>query len=262
MRVTLSTLRTLHAQSEKIAVLTCYDAGFAHVLDSAGIDVLLVGDSLGMVVQGHASTLPVKLADMAYHTRCVAAGSTRAFIIADLPFGSYQTAPEHAFAAAAGLMAAGAHMVKLEGGAVMVDTVAFLTRRGIPVCAHLGLLPQSVNQLGGYRVQGRDDAAAAQLLADAHALEAAGASLLVLEMVPAALAQTVTDALTIPTIGIGAGAGCSGQVLVLYDMLGLTPRAPRFTKNFLAGAGDIGTAVRAYVAAVKDGSFPAAEHTF
>lgn len=262
MRVTLSTLRTLHAQGDKIAVLTCYDASFARMLDAACVDVLLVGDSLGMVVQGHASTLPVRLAEMVYHTRCVAAGSERAFIVADLPFGSYQPSPEHAFAAAARLMAAGAHMVKLEGGAVMVDTVAFLTQRGIPVCAHLGLLPQSVNQLGGYRVQGRDDAAAAQLLADAHALEAAGAGLLVLEMVPAALAKTVTDALVIPTIGIGAGSGCSGQVLVLYDMLGLTPRAPRFAKNFLAGAGDIEAAVRAYVTAVKDGSFPAAEHTF
>ncbi len=262
MRVTLSTLRTLRTQGEKIAVLTCYDASFARTLDAAGVDVLLVGDSLGMVVQGHASTLPVKLAEMTYHTRCVAAGSARAFIVADLPFGSYQPSPERAFAAAARLMAAGAHMVKLEGGAVMVDTVDFLARRGIPVCAHLGLLPQSVNQLGGYRVQGRDDAAAAQLIADARALEAAGAGLLVLEMVPAALAKTVTDALAIPTIGIGAGADCSGQVLVLYDMLGLVPRAPKFSKNFLAGADGIEGAARAYVAAVKDGSFPGAEHRF
>ncbi len=262
MRVTLSTLRTLRTQGEKIAVLTCYDASFARTLDAAGVDVLLVGDSLGMVVQGHASTLPVKLAEMTYHTRCVAAGSARAFIVADLPFGSYQPSPERAFAAAARLMAAGAHMVKLEGGAVMLDTVDFLTRRGIPVCAHLGLLPQSVNQLGGYRVQGRDDAAAAQLIADARALEAAGAGLLVLEMVPAALAKTVTDALAIPTIGIGAGADCSGQVLVLYDMLGLVPRAPKFSKNFLAGADGIEAAARAYVAAVKDGSFPGAEHRF
>ena len=262
MAITLSTLKTMHGNDEKIAVLTCYDASFARVLDAAGVDVLLVGDSLGMVVQGHASTLPVKLAEMAYHTRCVAAGTERAFIVADLPFGSYQPSPERAFAAAARLMAAGAHMVKLEGGAVMADTVAFLTRRGIPVCAHLGLLPQSVNQLGGYRVQGREDAAAAQLIADARALEAAGAGLIVLEMVPAALAKAVTGALTIPTIGIGAGADCSGQVLVLYDMLGLYPRAPRFSKNFLAGSDGIEAAVRAYVAAVKDGSFPAAEHAF
>ncbi len=262
MRMTLTTLHALRAQGEKIAVLTCYDASFARALDAAGVDVLLVGDSLGMVVQGHASTLPVKLAEMVYHTRCVAAGSGRAFIVADLPFGSYQPSPQRAFSAAAELMAAGAHMVKLEGGTVMVETAAFLVQRGIPVCAHLGLLPQSVNQLGGYRVQGRDDAAAAQLLADARALEAAGAGLLVLEMVPAALAGAVTEALTIPTIGIGAGPECSGQVLVLYDMLGLVPRAPKFSKNFLAAGDGVETAVRAYVAAVKNGSFPAAEHAF
>ncbi|HQS82651.1 MAG TPA: 3-methyl-2-oxobutanoate hydroxymethyltransferase [Thiobacillus sp.] len=262
MAITLSTLKAMRERGDKIAVLTCYDASFARALDAAGVDMLLVGDSLGMVIQGHASTLPVKLAEMAYHTRCVAAGTERAFIIADLPFGSYQPSPERAFAAAARLMAAGAHMVKLEGGAVMVDTVTFLTQRGIPVCAHLGLLPQSVNQLGGYRVQGREDAAAAQLIADARALEAAGAGLMVLEMVPTALAQAVTAALTIPTIGIGAGADCSGQVLVLYDMLGLYPRAPKFSKNFLEGRDSIEAAARAYVAAVKDGSFPAAEHTF
>ncbi len=262
MAITLSTLKAMRERGEKIAVLTCYDAGFARVLDAAGVEVLLVGDSLGMVVQGHASTLPVKLAEMAYHTRCVAAGTERAFIVTDLPFGSYQLSPERAFAAAARLMAAGAHMVKLEGGAVMVDTVAFLTQRGIPVCAHLGLLPQSVNQLGGYKVQGREDAAAAQLLADARTLEAAGAGLVVLEMVPAALAKTVTETLSIPTIGIGAGGACSGQVLVLYDMLGLYPRAPKFSKNFLAGADGIEAAARAYVAAVKDGAFPAADHTF
>lgn len=262
MAVTLSTLKAMRSKGDKIAVLTCYDASFARVLDAAGVDVLLVGDSLGMVVQGHASTLPVKLAEMAYHTRCVAAGTERTFIVADLPFGSYQPSPERAFASSARLMAAGAHMVKLEGGAVMVDTVAFLTRRGIPVCAHLGLLPQSVNQLGGYRVQGREDAAATQLVADARALEAAGAGLIVLEMVPAALAQTVTQAITIPTIGIGAGAGCSGQVLVLYDMLGLVSRAPKFSKNFLERSNGIEAAARAYVAAVKDGSFPGAEHGF
>jgi 3-methyl-2-oxobutanoate hydroxymethyltransferase len=257
--VTLSSLNAMRKRGEKIAVLTCYDASFARVLDTAGVDVLLVGDSLGMVIQGHASTLPVKLAEMSYHTRCVAAGAERALIVADLPFGSYQPSPERAFAAAARLMAAGAHMVKLEGGAVMVDTVAFLTRRGIPVCAHLGLLPQSVNQLGGYKVQGREAADAAQLIADARALEAAGAGLIVLEMVPATLARTVTDAIT---IGIGAGADCSGQVLVLYDLLGLYPRAPKFSKNFLAGADGIESAVRAYVDAVKLGTFPSAEHAF
>lgn len=262
MTITLSTLGTLRERGEKIAVLTCYDASFARVLDAGGVEVLLIGDSLGMVIQGHSSTLPVKLADMAYHTRCVAAGTERALIVADLPFGSYQSSPERAFAAAARLMAAGAQMVKLEGGAVMVDTVAFLTRRGIPVCAHLGLLPQSVNQLGGYKVQGREHAAARQLIADARALEAAGAGLVVLEMVPAALAATITEVLAIPTIGIGAGADCSGQVLVLYDLLGLYPRAPKFSKNFLADNGSIEAAVRAYVAAVKDGRFPAAEHGF
>ncbi|MFO7542821.1 MAG: 3-methyl-2-oxobutanoate hydroxymethyltransferase [Thiobacillus sp.] len=260
--VTLTALKTLRDHGDKIAVLTCYDASLARVLDAAGVDVILVGDSLGMVIQGHTSTLPVRLAEMAYHTRCVAAGTERSFIVADLPFGSYQPSPERAFAASARLMAAGAHMVKLEGGAVMADTVAFLTRRGIPVCAHLGLLPQSVNQLGGYRVQGRDDAAAAQLIADARALEAAGAGLIVLEMVPATLARAVTESLSIPTIGIGAGADCSGQVLVLYDLLGIYPRAPKFSKNFLAGADGIEAAVRAYVAAVKDGSFPTADHAF
>lgn len=262
MAVTLSTLKAMRERGEKIAVLTCYDASFARTLDAAGVDVLLVGDSLGMVVQGHDSTLPVKLAEMSYHTRCVAAGNARAFLVADLPFGSYQPSPAHAFSAAARLMAAGAHMVKLEGGAPMLDTVAFLTQRGIPVCAHLGLLPQSVNQLGGYRVQGRDDADAARLIEDARALEAAGAGLIVLEMVPATLARAATAALTIPTIGIGAGPDCSGQVLVLYDLLGLVPRAPKFSKNFLAGADGIDAAVRAYVSAVKDGSFPAAEHAF
>ena len=262
MAVNLSTLKAMRERGEKIAVLTCYDASFARVLDAAEVDVLLVGDSLGMVVQGHNSTLPVKLAEMAYHTRCVVAGTERAFIVADLPFGSYQPSPERAYASAARLMAAGAHMVKLEGGAVMVDTVAFLTQRGIPVCTHIGLLPQSVNQLGGYKVQGREAGAAARLIADAQALEAAGAGLIVLEMVPADVAQAVTDALTIPTIGIGAGAGCSGQVLVLYDMLGLYPHAPRFSKNFLAGTDGIEAAARAYVAAVKNGQFPAAEHAF
>jgi 3-methyl-2-oxobutanoate hydroxymethyltransferase len=262
MRVTLSTLKAMRERGEKIAVLTCYDASFARTLDAAGTEVLLVGDSLGMVIQGHASTLPVKLAEMSYHTRCVAAGTERAFLVADLPFGSYQPSPAHAFSAAARLMAAGAHMVKLEGGAPMVETVAFLTARGIPVCAHLGLLPQSVNQIGGYRVQGREADAAERLVADARALEAAGAGLLVLEMVPAALAKIVTESVRIPTIGIGAGADCAGQVLVLYDMLGLYPRAPKFSKNFLAGQDGIEAAVRAYVAAVKDGSFPAAEHSF
>ena len=260
--VTLSTLQAMRARDEKIAVLTCYDASFARVLDDAGVDVLLVGDSLGMVIQGRASTLPVKLAEMSYHTRCVATGTTRAFIITDLPFASYQSSPEQAFNSAAKLLAAGAHMVKLEGGAVMADTVAFLTQRGIPVCAHLGLLPQSVNQLGGYKVQGRDETSAAQLLVDAVALQMAGAGLLLLEAIPATLARQVTETVSIPTIGIGAGVDCSGQVLVLYDALGLYPKPPKFSKNFLLDAGSLSDAARAYVEAVKDRSFPALEHTF
>ncbi len=260
--ITLSTLKAMRQRGEKIAVLTGYDAGFARVMDEAGVDVILVGDSLGMVVQGQPSTLPVKLSEMSYHTRCVARGVKRAFIVADLPFATYQQSPEQAFASAAKLMAAGAHMVKLEGGAVMVETVAFLVSRGIPVCAHLGLLPQSVNQLGGYKVQGRDESAAQQLLSDARAMEKAGAGLLVLEAIPAKLAAEVTLALSIPTIGIGAGPDCSGQVLVLHDVLGLYPHPPKFSKNFMLGADSIADALTAYVQAVKSGGFPGAEHSF
>lgn len=262
MPLTLSSLQAMRARDEKIAVLTCYDASFARILDAAGIDVLLIGDSLGMVIQGHDSTLPVKLAEMSYHTRCVATGSGRPFIISDLPFASYQSSPEQAFHSAAKLLAAGAHMVKLEGGAVMTETVAFLTQRGVPVCAHLGLLPQSVNQLGGYKVQGRDEASAAQILTDAEAMQEAGAGLLLLEAVPAALAKQVTEAVSIPTIGIGAGVDCSGQVLVLYDALGIYPKPPKFSKNFLLDAGNLADAARAYVAAVKNRNFPAPEHSF
>lgn len=260
--VTLSTLQKMKVQGEKIAVLTGYDASFAWVMDEVGVEVILVGDSLGMVVQGQTSTLPVKLSEMSYHTRCVARGTKRAFIVADLPFATYQQSPEQAFASAAKLMAAGAHMVKLEGGAVMLDTVRFLTSRGIPVCAHLGLLPQSVNQLGGYKVQGRDLEAAQQLKSDALAMQEAGAGLLVLEAIPAALAGEVTAALNIPTIGIGAGADCDGQVLVLYDMLGLYPTPPKFSKNFMLETGSIPAALSAYIQAVKSGAFPAAEHGF
>jgi len=260
--VTLSTLKAMRERGDKIAVLTAYDASFARLMDEAGVDVVLVGDSLGMVVQGHTSTLPVKLAEMSYHTRCVARGVKRAFIVADLPFATYQQSPQQAYASAAKLMAAGAHMVKLEGGGVMAETIAFLASRGIPVCAHLGLLPQSVNQLGGYKVQGRDDAAAKQLIADARAVEAAGAGLIVLEAIPAALAAEVTRVLSIPTIGIGAGIDCSGQVLVMYDMLGLYPHAPKFSRNFMNGAGSVPAAFAAYVQAVKSGAFPGAEHSF
>jgi 3-methyl-2-oxobutanoate hydroxymethyltransferase len=248
---------------DKIAMLTCYDASFAALLEASGVDVLLVGDSLGMVLQGLDSTLPVTLADMVYHTNCVARGAKNAFIVSDMPFGTSQVSPEKTFEHAAKLMAAGAQMVKLEGGAAMLDTVRFLTSRGIPVCAHIGLTPQSVHQLGGYRVQGRELAAAQQLLDDAVALEQAGAGMLVLEMVPALLAAEITAQLTIPTIGIGAGAACSGQVLVLYDMLDIYPgKKARFVKNYMQGAASISDAVSLYVAEVRNGSFPAPEHCF
>jgi 3-methyl-2-oxobutanoate hydroxymethyltransferase len=260
--VTLSTLQRMRQQGEKIAVLTAYDAGFARLADEAGVDVILVGDSLGMVVQGHASTLPVKLSEMSYHTRCVSRGVSRAFIVGDLPFASFQQSPQQAYASAARLMAAGAHMVKLEGGAVMVKTVEFLVQRGIPVCAHLGLLPQSVNQLGGYKVQGRSEPDATQLLADARAMEQAGAGLLVLESIPAQLGKQVTTSISISTIGIGAGPDCSGQVLVLQDVLGVYPHPPKFSRNFMADVGSIQAALKAYVNAVKSGAFPGPEHCF
>jgi len=263
MRNTLTKLQTMRAKGEKIAVLTCYDASFAALLEAQGVDVLLVGDSLGMVLQGHETTLPVTLDDMAYHTACVARGSKQAFIVADMPFGTSQISPEKTFEHAARLMAAGAQMVKLEGGAAMVDTVRFLTERGIPVCGHIGLTPQSVHQLGGYRVQGKASAAALKLLEDATALEQAGAGMLVLEAVPALLAAEITAALSIPTIGIGAGAACSGQVLVLHDMLDIYPgKKPRFVKNYMQGAVSIAEAVGSYVREVKDGLFPAPEHSF
>ena len=257
---TLRSLQAMKGKGERIAALTCYDAGFARLLDSAGVDVALVGDSLGMVVQGRDSTLAVTLEDMAYHTACVARGLKRAFLVADLPFASYQASPRQAYRSAARLMAAGAHMVKLEGGAVMAETVAFLVQRGIPVCAHVGLLPQSVHQLGGYRMQGRDEEGARRLLEHARVLEDAGAGLIVLEAVPAALAAEITRTLMIPTIGIGAGADCDGQVLVLYDVLGLYAQPPAFAKNFLAGGADMQGAVAAYVRQVKAGEFPDAGH--
>jgi 3-methyl-2-oxobutanoate hydroxymethyltransferase len=260
--VTLARLREMKRCGEKIACLTAYDASFAALLERAGVELLIVGDSLGMVVQGHDSTLPVTLADMIYHARCVRRGSKTAFIVADLPFMSYASTAQAIGNAARLMQEGGAHMVKLEGGAWLAETVRELTQRGLPVCAHLGLLPQSVHQLGGYRVQGRDAASAETLLNDARALEQAGAGLLVLECVPAALAQQVTQALSIPVIGIGAGAACDGQVLVLYDVLGLVSKPPKFSRNFLQGEPDIVSAVRAYVKTVKAGAFPAAEHSF
>lgn len=260
--VTVTSLQALRDAGEKIAMLTCYDASFAALMDRCGVEVLLVGDSLGMVCQGHASTLPVSVADIAYHTACVARGNQTAFLIADMPFGSYAT-PDSAFASAVQLMQAGAQMVKIEGGAWLADTIRFLTERAVPVCAHLGLTPQSVHQLGGYKVQAKTAEAAEQLKADALTLQAAGASILVLEAIPSTLGKQVTEQLAIPTIGIGAGPDCSGQVLVMHDMLGAFPgRKARFVKNFMEGQGSIEAAVRAYVAAVKEKSFPSAEHCF
>jgi 3-methyl-2-oxobutanoate hydroxymethyltransferase len=262
-RLTIKALQKLRDDGEKIAMLTCYDASFAAMLDAAGLDSLLVGDSLGMVLQGHETTLPVTLADMAYHTRSVARGSGRPFLISDMPFGTFQESPQQAFRNAVELMAAGAQMVKIEGGAELAETALFLTQRGVPVCGHLGLTPQSVHQFGGYRVQGRGEDAEKKLLDDALELEAAGAGVIVLEAIPAKLADQVTRRLRIPTIGIGAGPACSGQVLVLHDMLDVYPgKKARFVKNFMHGASSIANAAERYVRAVKDRSFPGEEHSF
>jgi len=261
--VTLDTLREMKRAQQKITCLTAYDYSFASLLDRAGLDLVMVGDSLGMTMQGHATTLPVTLEHMAYHCACVARGVSRALVIGDLPFGSYQQGPAQAFDSAARLLQAGAQMAKLEGGAPMVETVRFLVERGVPVCAHIGLTPQSLYQLGGYRVQGRDEAGARRLREDAVRLQEAGASLLVLEAVPAALARDISHALAIPTIGIGAGPDCDGQVLVLQDMLGLYPRpSPKFARNFMQGADSIEAAVQAYVEAVRGGTFPGPEHSY
>jgi len=263
MRITLTTLQKMAQEGSRIAMLTCYDASFAAVLEAAGVDSLLIGDSLGNVLQGHESTLPVTLRDMVYHTECVARGSKRAFIVADMPFGSFQVSPQETLRNAAGLMAAGAHMVKIEGGRPMLETIEFLTDRGIPVCGHLGLTPQSVHQLGGYRVQGKGDSEGQRLLKEAKQLEQAGAGMIVLEAIPAALACDVTAAITIPTIGIGAGVDCSGQVLVLHDMLDVYPgKKAKFVKNFMRPAGSIQGAVELYVKEVKARTFPGPEHSF
>ncbi|MFT3847846.1 MAG: 3-methyl-2-oxobutanoate hydroxymethyltransferase [Propionivibrio sp.] len=262
-RLTHTALAKMRTAGEKIAMLTCYDASFALQCENAGVNVLLIGDSLGMVVQGHDSTLPVSNADIAYHTRAVVRGSQHPLVLADMPFGSFQESPQLAYRHAVELMQAGAQMVKLEGGTEMAETTRFLTQRGIPVCAHVGLTPQSVHQLGGYRVQGKDETGAAKLIADALAQQGAGATLIVLEAIPSPLAAEVTEQLFIPTIGIGAGKECSGQVLVLHDMLDISPgKKARFVKNFMAGQGSIADAIAAYVAAVKDGSFPGAEHCY
>jgi 3-methyl-2-oxobutanoate hydroxymethyltransferase len=263
MRITLSTLQKMAQEGNKIAMLTCYDASFAALLEAAGIESLLIGDSLGMVLQGHESTLPVTLRDMVYHTACVARGAKRAFIIGDMPFGTFQISPQEAFRNAADIMAAGANMVKIEGGKPMLETIEFLTQRGIPVCGHLGLTPQSVHQLGGYRVQGKTEAAAQLMIDEAKLLEQAGTGMIVLEAVPSLLARDITAALRVPTIGIGAGVECSGQVLVLHDMLDIYPgKKAKFVKNFMRLAGTIQGAAEAYVKEVKAGTYPGAEHSF
>lgn len=262
-KTTITTLNRMKADGEKIAVITSYDATFTQQVEAAGMDVILVGDSLGMVVQGHESTLPVTVTDMVYHTANVMRASERCMVIADMPFMSHGS-PAQALDTAGRLMKeGGAHMVKIEGGAPQLDTVRHLTARAVPVCGHLGLMPQSIHQLGAYRVQGRGERAAERILNDAVALQEAGAQMLVLECVPTVLAAEITRALDIPVIGIGAGVDVDGQVLVLYDMLGITLHVtPSFVRNFLAEQGSVQDALAAYVKAVKDRDFPAPEHTF
>jgi 3-methyl-2-oxobutanoate hydroxymethyltransferase len=263
MRLTLSNLQKMHHDGDKSTMLTCYDASFAALLETAGVETLLIGDSLGNVLQGHETTLPVTLRDMVYHTACVARGAKRAFIIGDMPFGTFQLGPADTFRNAAEIMAAGAQMVKLEGGRPMAETIAYLVQRGVPVCGHLGLTPQSVHQLGGYKVQGRQQSDAERLLEDAKLLEEAGAGMIVLEAIPSPLAKDVTEVLGIPTIGIGAGVDCSGQVLVLHDMLDVFPgKKAKFVKNFMQGAGSIQAAVERYVKEVKAKTFPDRDHSF
>ena len=262
-RLTIQHIRDFKTKGERTAMVTAYDATFARHFDSAGAEMLLVGDSLGMVVQGHDSTLPVTVDDIVYHTRAVARGLNRALLVSDLPFQSDAT-PERALDAAIALLQAGAEMVKLEGAGHKLDVIRFLAERDIPVCAHLGLTPQSVLKFGGYRVQGRDEAAAARLREEARAVAEAGAQLLVLECVPSSLAAAITADLAIPTIGIGAGPGCDGQVLVLHDFLGLDTghRRPKFVKDFLAEGGSVAGAVRAYADAVRSGAFPDDAHSY
>ncbi len=261
--VTINTLLGLKQKSEKIAMLTTYDATFARAACQAGVEVLLVGDSLGMVLQGHDSTLPVSMADMVYHTAAVKRGNQGALILADLPFMAYTTL-EQTFANCAAVMQAGAHMVKLEGAGWLAEPICQLAERGVPVCAHLGLTPQAVNIFGGFKVQGRGEASARQLRADAVNLEQAGAAMLLLECVPSELAAEITQSVKIPVIGIGAGNATDGQVLVMHDLLGLSlnGRTPKFVKNFMQGQANIQAAFAAYVSAVKDASFPAVEHGF
>ncbi|WP_019028349.1 3-methyl-2-oxobutanoate hydroxymethyltransferase [Colwellia piezophila] len=261
-KITTASLLKMKQQGEKISTITAYDASFAKLFDQAGIHAILIGDSLGMVLQGQDSTLPVSIEDMAYHTRCVKRGVEQTLVIADMPFMSYAT-PEQAMSNAALLMQAGASMVKMEGGAWLNDTISALVERGIPVCAHLGLTPQSVNIFGGFKVQGREDDKAEQMIADAKALEAAGAQLLVLECIPARLGAAITKALTIPTIGIGAGKDTDGQILVMHDALGIACNyMPKFSRNFLQDTGDIKKAIELYISEVSQGNFPGDEHIF
>lgn len=261
--MSLNRLREMSDRGDKIVCLTAYDASFARVLDAAGVDVILVGDSLGMVIQGHGTTVPVTMEDMVYHSRAVAQGNRHALLMVDMPFMACPTV-ERALVNATRLMQeGGAQVVKLEGSGVQLEIVTELARRSIPVCAHLGLQPQSVHKIGGYRVQGRDSVAANAMLDSAMALEKAGADLLLLECVPETLANEITESVAIPVIGIGAGPGCDGQVLVLHDILGVTPgKPPRFSKNFMAGGGTIQGAVTRYVSEVRGGSFPGPEHVF
>ncbi|QWE18400.1 3-methyl-2-oxobutanoate hydroxymethyltransferase [Polynucleobacter corsicus] len=260
--ITISKLLAMRAEGEKITMLTAYDSTMSALLNRSGVDTILIGDSLGNVIQGHSSTTPVTVEHVAYHTECVARANTQAFIIADLPFASYGD-PVQALESAAELMRAGADMVKLEGGDWQVDIIQYLVERSVPVCAHLGLLPQSVHILGGYKVQGKSKDSASLMLEQAIACEQAGAQMIVLEAIPSSLGNLITESLSIPTIGIGAGANCSGQVLVLQDMLGISPgKPPKFVKNFMDGHASIEAAVKAYVREVKSGKFPGPEHGF
>lgn len=261
-KITTSTLLKMKQQGEKISTITAYDASFAKLFDQAGIHAILIGDSLGMVLQGQEDTLPVSIDDMVYHTQCVKRGVEKTLIIGDMPFMSYANL-EQALTNAAKLMQAGASMVKMEGGAWLVDTIKALVERGIPVCAHLGLTPQSVNVFGGFKVQGRQDEQAQQMIKDAQALEAAGAQLLVLECIPAPLGKAISEAITIPTIGIGAGKDTDGQILVMHDALGISySYMPKFSRNFLKETGDIKKSIELYINEVSQGNFPGEDHIF
>ncbi len=270
--MSLKKIQSMHISAEKIAMLTCYDSSFAKLSEAAGVDVLLVGDSLGMVLQGADNTLNVTMQEMEYHTRSVAAGRKNCCIMTDMPIGSYEDDKDIALINARKLIAAGADIVKIEGGGKMVETAQHLINNGIPVCAHLGFTPQSVLQLGGYRIQGKTDESAQTILKDAVAMDNIGINFVLLEMVPASLAKLITETIKAPTIGIGAGVDCDGQVLVLQDLLGIYTgpvdklpgefKSPRFTKNFLAGNNSIQTAISAYVKAVKNKTFPALEHSY